>query len=65
MFSCTPLQVHCALTKLIFQLMSIFIRRQHLLNWVEGAHLKLWIEGEEERLSCAIKAIADFKGLRC
>lgn len=28
-------------------------------------YLKLWIEGEEEGLSCAIKAIADFKGLRC
>lgn len=29
------------------------------------AYLKLWIKGEEEGLSCAIKAITDFKGLRC
>lgn len=28
-------------------------------------YLKLWIEGEEERLSSSIKAIADFKRLRC
>lgn len=28
-------------------------------------YLELWIEGEEEGLSCAIKAITDFKGLRC
>ncbi len=27
-------------------------------------YLKLWIEGEEEGLSCAVKAVADFKGLR-
>lgn len=27
-------------------------------------YLELWVEGEEERLSCAVKAVADFKGLR-
>lgn len=26
-------------------------------------YLKLWIEGKKEGLPCAIKAIADFKGL--
>lgn len=31
---------------------------------MEEAHLKLWIEGEQEGLACAIKAVADFKGLR-
>lgn len=30
----------------------------------ETVYLELWIKGEEEGLSCAIKAIADFKGLR-
>lgn len=29
------------------------------------SYLKLWIKGEEEGLSCAIKAITDFKRLRC
>lgn len=28
-----------------------------------GIYLKLWVKGEQEGLSCAIKAIADFKGL--
>lgn len=37
---------------------------QHL-HVRELVYLKLWIKGEEEGLSCAIKAIADFKGLRC
>ena len=32
---------------------------------VRLSYLKLWIEGEEEGLSCAIKAIADFKRLGC
>lgn len=50
MFCCMPL-IYCVLGN-IFRI-------------VEDAYLKLWIEGEEEGLSCAIKAITDFKGLRC
>lgn len=31
----------------------------------EGVYLKLWVKGEEEGLSCAIEAVADFKGFGC
>lgn len=43
-----------------------FNKEQYLIfiQVSEILYLKLWIEGKEEGLSCAIKAIADFKGFR-
>ena len=36
---------------------------QALLSHTLPPYLKLWAEGKEEGLSCAVKSIADFKGL--
>ena len=42
-----------------------FRKRYFTQKQSRAVYLKLWIEGEEEGLSSAIKAIADFKRLRC
>lgn len=62
-------KVYCLFTKIHISIVNkkivSFNRYRNIFKVREVAYLKLWIKGEEEGLSCAIKAIADFKGLRC
>lgn len=50
-------KVYCILTQIS--------QKPNIFKQTRAVYLKLWIEGEEEGLSGAVKAIADFKRLRC